>query len=97
MRQSLRDAVLERDRRCVLFDLDPDHVCRDRWGQLHMPDARHLLTVEHVKSDLRMGRRAPDDMDHLVAMCWAGNVGVPSKEQRAKIRAYLASKGEEPA
>jgi len=91
---ALRDAVFARDKRCVLFNLDPDHVCRDRWGQPHMPGAVHLLTIEHVKSELRMGLRAPSDMGHCVAMCWAGNVGVPSKIQRAGLRAYLAEVNE---
>ena len=87
---ALRDAVFARDGRCILFNLDPDHVCRDRWGQPHMPGATHLLTIEHVKSELRMGLRAPSDMGHCVAMCHASNVGVPSKAQRTAIRAYLA-------
>jgi hypothetical protein len=85
----LRAAVFARDKRCVLFDLDPTHVCRDVWGQVHMPTATHLLTVEHVKSDLRMGVRAPSDMEHLVAMCGYSNVAVPSKDQRQRIREYL--------
>lgn len=85
----LRDAVIARDGRCVLFDIEPGHVCRDRWGQVHMPTATHLLTLEHVKSELRMGLRAPSDMGHLVAMCHAGNVGVPSKANREAMREYL--------
>lgn len=88
---ALRAAVLERDQRCKLFDLDPAHVCRDRWNQPHMPGAVNLLTLEHVKSELRMGVRAPSDLAHLVAICWAGNVGVPSKAQRQGLREYLAS------
>jgi hypothetical protein len=37
-----------------------------------------------------MGKRAPSDERHLVAMCHSANVGVPSKEVRAAERAYLA-------
>ena len=91
---ALRDAVFARDKRCVLFNLDPDHVCRDRWGQPHMPTALHLCTLEHVKTDLRMGVRAPSDPAHLVTMCWSGNLGPPSKVQRQAIRAYLAEVNE---
>jgi hypothetical protein len=69
--------------------LDNNHVCRDRWGLPHAHDVLHMLTMEHVKDQPRMGRRAPSDAAHLVAMCWGGNVGVPSKEQRQAIRAYL--------
>lgn len=86
---ALRAAVFERDKRCVLNILDERHVCRDRWGQVHMPTALHLCTVEHVKSDLRMGVRAPSDLEHCVAMCAWANVNVPSKDQRQAMRAYL--------
>jgi hypothetical protein len=85
----LRLAVLERDGICLLWKLDPTHECRDRWGLAHRPDDLDLLTLEHVKSELRAGRRAESDMGHLVAMCYSGNVGVPSKSQRQAIRAYL--------
>ena len=91
---ALRDAVFARDRRCVLFNLDPDHVCRDRWGQPHMPGAVHLLTIENGKRELRMGVRAENSMGTMVAMCWAGNLGPPTKVQRAAIRAYLAEVNE---
>jgi hypothetical protein len=86
---ALRDAVFARDKRCILSRLSDTHVCRDRWGQPHMPTATHLLTLEHVKTDLRIGLRAPSDMRHLVAMCAYSNVGVPSKDERVAIRAYL--------
>jgi hypothetical protein len=85
----LRIAVLERDGGCVLWRLDPSHWCRDQWGLEHNPELLEVLTVEHVKSDLRMGVRAPSDLAHLVAMCHSGNVGVPSKSQRQALRAYL--------
>ena len=84
----LRLAVLERDRACILWKLDPQHRCSDRFGS-HAPDHTNLLTLEHVKDDLRMGKRGPSDLAHLVAMCYGGNVGVPSRAQREAIRAYL--------
>lgn len=90
----LRAAVMERDKRCILSRIDERHVCRDRWGQVHMPTATHLLTLEHVKSDLRMGVRAPSDMAHLVALCFAANDAVPSKAQRAAMRSYLVEVNE---
>ena len=86
---ALYQAVMERDRSCILAQLDAAHVCRDRWGTPHPSDATHVLTIEHVKTDLRAGRRAPSDLRHCVAMCYTGNVGVPSKSQRALIREYL--------
>lgn len=90
---AVRWAVMRRDGQCVLSRLDPTHECRDRWGTPHPPTATRSLTVEHVKDELRMGQRAPSDLGHLVAMCYAGNVGVPSKEQRAAIREYLRTVG----
>lgn len=87
----VRWSVMRRDGGCVLALLDPEHRCRDKWGNPHAPTATRSLTVEHVKDSLRMGKRAPSDLDHLVAMCHAGNVGVPSKRNRAKVRDYLAT------
>jgi len=95
VKAELRDAVMARDGRCVLFDLDPTHVCRDRWNQPHMPGATHLLTIEHVHEGYGlMGRRAPDTLRTMVAMCMAGNLGPPTKVQRAALRQYLAKANE---
>ena len=84
-----REAVLLRDGRCLLSRIEPDHICRDRWGNPHPSTDLYRLTLEHVKDQPRMGRRAPSDPQHMVALCWSANVGVPSKEQRAAFRAYL--------
>lgn len=83
--------VLARDGVCFLYRLDARHICRDRWGRSHGPGDRIRLTVDHVKDDPAMGKRAPSDLAHLVAMCWAGNVGGPSKAIRQAEREYLAS------
>lgn len=49
-------------------------------------------TLEHVKDQLRMGKKAPDDEQHLVILCEYHNVwNPPSKDLRAKIRRYLAN------
>lgn len=88
--KGLRWAVFARDGGCVLHFLEPGHECRDVWGQPHAWNDTDRLTVEHIKSELRMGVRAPNDMEHLVTLCGAVNVGVPSKAQRALFREYLA-------
>lgn len=85
----LHAAVLVRDRACLLSKIEPDHLCRDQWGSPHAAGDLARLTVEHVKDQPRMGRRAPSDMAHLVALCAAANIGVPSKGQREAFRAYL--------
>jgi hypothetical protein len=69
--------------------LDPEHTCRDQWGYPHASNDLDKLTLDHVKDQPRIGRRAPSDPGHLVAMCWASNVGVPSKAVRMAERAYL--------
>ena len=89
MNADLRRAVLERDGCCILLRLDPKHLCRTVWGEYHDPRDLSLLTVEHVKSEPMMGRKAPDDLAHLVAMCGYANVAVPSRVIRDQIRAYL--------
>ena len=86
----VREAVLRRDVGCVLATLDPQHhVCRDAWGNPHLPFDLSKLTLEHVKDELMMGKRAPSDPQHLVALCAHANIGVPSKAQRAMLRQYL--------
>jgi hypothetical protein len=60
-------------------------------------DCAGRLTLEHVKSALRMGKRAPSDMAHLVALCEghteggarAGYQWNTDKRNRERVRAYL--------
>ena len=86
----LHAAVLIRDKACLLSRIEPDHLCRDTWGNPHAAGDLAKLSVEHVHDGYgMMGKRAPSDMAHLVALCAAANVGVPSKAQRAAFRAYL--------
>jgi hypothetical protein len=85
----LRRFVLTRDGACLLSKIEPDHQCRDLWGRPHASTDLDRLTLEHVKDASMMGRRAPSDAAHLVALCAASNFGVPSKSQRDAFRAYL--------
>lgn len=85
----VRAFVMARDRGCVAAKMDPAHVCRDMYGKPHAYTELARLTLEHVKDQLRMGKRAPSDPAHLVALCYGANVGVPSKELRAALRSYL--------
>lgn len=86
----LRDFILNRDKECLAHKLDPEHVCRDTFGNPHSPYDLWRLSLEHVKSELRIGRRAPSDPRHLVALCYALNDRVPSKAEREAFRSYLA-------
>ncbi len=85
----LREAILRRDGRCFMTRLSPFHVCFDAFGRKHASDDLNKLTLEHVKDEPRMGRRAPSDERHIVALCYRANVGVPSKATRQAMRAYL--------
>jgi hypothetical protein len=88
----LHARVLRRDTACFIYlYVDRQHICADRWNRSHSPYELAKLTVDHVKDEPMMGVRAPDDERHLVAMCWRGNVGVPSKAVRAAEREYLAA------
>lgn len=76
----LRRAVLERDGwACVAPRLDPAAGrCEGR------------LTLDHVKDEPRMGRRAPSDMAHLVTVCWRHHlVAGWATSHRGLLRAYL--------
>lgn len=87
----MRRAVLLRDRECVLWKRDRMHVCRDAWGRPHAPFALDLLSIEHVHDGYGMaGKRAKSDLAHLVALCHAANIAVPSKDMREWMREYLA-------
>jgi len=54
--------------------------------------------IEHVKSEPRMGRRAPSDMAHLIVLCQGhtedgmrgGKVWATDKANRQAMRDYLA-------
>ena len=85
----LRRYILARDEGCVLALYNPEHICRDIWGEPHRANDLDKMTLEHVKDDLMMGRRAPSDPAHLVALCAFYNVRVPSKEMRAIFREHL--------
>lgn len=66
---------------CVVEVLDPANPRRCAGRQ----------TVDHVKDAARLGKKAPDDALHLVAMCEAHNVWYPpSRALRQAERAYLA-------
>lgn len=90
----LHDAVLERDKLCFVRRLyGPAHICRDRWGDSHPPTDLRKLTLDHVHlvAGGMRGKRAPDDLQHLVAMCAQVNVSGPSREIRDAERTYLAN------
>ena len=89
MTPAVAEFVKLRDRECVLRKLEPTHRCKDQWGTPHPSWQLDRLTLEHVKTELRMGKRAPSDPEHLLTLCWAANNRPPTKAQRALFREYL--------
>ena len=92
----VRQEVMRRDGECVLKKRDLFHQCRDQWGDWHDSRDVNRLSLEHVKDELRAGVRAPSDPQHLVALCHAANVNVPSKGERQWMREYLRGLYAEP-
>ncbi len=93
MTAEVRALVLARDRGCVAPGLGATDPCRDRWG---WPGQLGDLTLDHVKDAPRMGRRAPSDPAHLVALCWWHHLGGWATSHRPDLREYLARGKEEP-
>ena len=84
--------VMVRDRFCFLLRLDGNHQCRDQWGHPHSSWDLEKLSFEHVKQELRMGKRAESDAAHLVLLCRSNNgPHVVSKDVREAMRSYLAA------
>lgn len=74
----LRLAVLERDQECVAVKLgEPKADCRGR------------LTLDHVKDEPRMGRRAPSDAAHLATVCEWHHLYGWATAHRPELREYL--------
>lgn len=89
---ALRRRVLARDRhRCVAPTLDVNAgPCRNRWGYPHCFMADDDLTLDHVKDQPMMGKRAPSDEAHLVTLCWGHHLGGWATARRPLLREYLA-------
>lgn len=86
-----RAAVFRRDGSCVAPLLGGSAM-----------DCSGRSTIEHVKDELRMGKRAPSDLGHMVALCQghtedgrrAGYQWNTDKANRERVRAYLEGKSE---
>lgn len=77
----LRLAVLERDGGCVaarIIDSWEGELCHGR------------LTLDHVRDEPMMGKRAPSDMAHLVSLCeWHHLESGWATSHRPELRTYL--------
>jgi hypothetical protein len=109
---ALRSYVLTRDGGCcarlvnnsfwkrrwpMLQGLPDPGPCRNEFGGSINATSLLGLQLDHVKDDLMMGQKAPDDADHLWTVCpwhhvetnWATNA-----EVRAAARAYIKAANE---
>ena len=73
----LRLAVLQRDGDCVAFQFAATDECRGR------------LTLDHVKDQPMMGKRAPSDLAHLVTVCEHHHLDGWATSHRPELREYL--------
>lgn len=94
----LRGEVLALDDyRCVAPKLGATDMCRNRWGSPiivtgKMPHS--ALTLDHVKDQPRMGKRASSDRQHLVTLCWHHHLDGWATSHRPELREYLAQREE---
>lgn len=95
----LRAEVLAADGyRCVARMIRCDHArdldaCRNRWGAVVIESGRYplsALTLDHVKDEPMMGKRAPSDRKHLATLCWHHHLDGWATAHRPELRSYIA-------
>lgn len=95
----LRDEVFAADGwRCVAPGIareldEPIDECRGMWGTVLPAAGRQPslgLTVDHVKEQPMMGKRAPSDLRHLATICWHHHLDGWATAHRPALRNYLA-------
>ena len=78
---------------CVAPSLDAEDPCADRWGNLLRYSDGHWtsdgLTLDHVRDEPMIGKRAPSDARHLVLLCWHHHLNGWATANRPILRAYI--------
>ena len=64
--EAVANEVAARDRMCVLFKLDSNHLCYDRFGNRIAPDSYYEL--DHVDNG-GTGKRGSSTVNNLVRLC----------------------------
>jgi hypothetical protein len=82
VRADVREFVLERDGGCVAT-----RIASERQWAIDSCEGR--LTLDHVKDQPMMGRRAPSDPKHLVTICWHHHLDGWATAHRPELREYL--------
>ena len=78
----VREFVLRRDGGCVA-----PRLAMRASESIDLCDGR--LTLDHVKDQPMMGKRAPSDAAHLVTICWHHHLGGWATSHRPELREYL--------
>lgn len=95
--KDLRESIYERDDwKCVAPRLGATDECRDFWGKIILWSlgdpvyaAPSRLTLDHVKDQPMLGKRAPDDAEHLATLCWHHHLDGWATANRPALRTYL--------
>lgn len=90
--------VFDRDGGCVAPLVDTGcGPCRSRWGAVHQRTFRGMLTLDHVRNEAMMGKRAPSTPDNLVTLCYGHHIATTgggsqwATAHRNELREYLRS------
>lgn len=87
---ALRAQVLRRDGGCLAPYLGAPDGCRSAGGY-PLPATSLDLELDHVRDAPMMGKRAPSDTAHLVALCHRHHQGGWATRNRPLLRRYLAA------
>lgn len=86
----LRRYVLNRDGGCMAQWLGAPTGCRDTGGY-PLPMLSLDLELDHVRDQPMIGKRAPSDPIHLVALCHHHHQGGWATRNRPLLRSYLVA------
>lgn len=90
---ALRRRVYELDGwDCVAPRLGAEDACLDLFGEPLNPAVSGQLTLDHVKDQPMLGKRAPDDEDHLVTLCWHHHLNGWATAHRPDLRRWIVSR-----
>jgi hypothetical protein len=102
---ALWEAVGLRDGGCVGHRyLGAPGVCRNAWGRVIPERAYELMERDHIRDEPPIGtlakthaggfgKRPPDDLGHLVTLCYALHHGGWATSHRPELRDYLSRLG----
>jgi len=88
----LREAVFARDTRALYpygIEFGSGPLCVAPMLSFECGPCDGPATLDHVKDQPRMGKRAPSDAAHLVTLCWHHHLDGWATSHRPELRVYL--------